>query len=92
MQANTIVENRPEVAAVMESIYEPVNLDGFHHDADGDSAELVALENVYGRLAAYIEHKRQAMKYRIHGDIECALSYERAMEEHYKRLPAWARW
>lgn len=66
--------------------HEPVNLDGLGED------ELVALENVYGRLAAYCGAKRQAQKYRLCGDIECALSYERCCENHHRLLPAWAKW
>lgn len=92
MKANTVPELRADVAAAMRGVYEPVNLDGFAHDADGDSVELVALENVYGRLAAYIAAKRQAQKYRVSGDLEAALSFERCCEAHYARLPDWAKW
>jgi hypothetical protein len=69
---------------------EPMNVPNL--DSVTDDGELAELENTFGRLAAYVGHKRQAIKYRLCGDIEAALSYERACDEHYKRLPFWARW
>jgi hypothetical protein len=61
-------------------------------DAIEDDGALAELDNVFSRLAAYCEHKRQARKYRLAGDIECALSHERICDDHYKRLPEWAKW
>lgn len=69
---------------------EPLNVPCL--DAITDDGELAQLENTFGRLAAYVGHKRQAVKYRLAGDIECALSHERVMDDHYKQLPEWARW
>jgi hypothetical protein len=68
--------------------YEPINLDCF----STDPADLRQLAEVYGRLAAFADLKANAMELRSRGDIEAALSFERACETTYRRLPGWARW
>jgi hypothetical protein len=68
--------------------YEPINLDCF----SVDPADLRQLAEVYGRLAAYADQKAHAMELRSKGDMEAALSFERACDATYQRLPAWARW
>ncbi len=61
-------------------------------DLIDDDGELAELENTFGRLAAIAGHRRAARKYRLMGDIECALSYERIIDQYYDQLPEWARW
>jgi hypothetical protein len=57
-----------------------------------DPMDYAAMERVLDVLSAYCHNKRLAMQHRVGGDIEAALSWERANERLYKRLPAWARW
>lgn len=72
---------------ILRAVFEPVNLDGF-----SDRAELLCLARVYGRLACYAEDKAKAMELRAQGDIEAALSFEKAADRQYKLLPTWAQW
>jgi hypothetical protein len=64
------------------------NLDGL----STDPGDLFAAALVFGRLAAYADHKGRAMELRAAGDIPAALSFERAAEAQYAKLPSWAKW
>ncbi len=66
--------------------FEAPNLDGL---TEQNAHELA---RIYNHYSAYLEHTAHATKYRLLGDIECALSFERAAETHYRQLPEWARW
>lgn len=61
-------------------------------DLSIDPADLDAAEVIFSRLSAYCGHKASAMRYRLAGDIEAALSHERCADAQYRKLPDWARW
>lgn len=61
-------------------------------DMTDDPTDLFAASLVFGRLAAYADHKGRAMELRAAGDIPAALAFERAADEQFKKLPPWARW
>lgn len=54
--------------------------------------DLEDISRVYSILAAYAEHKAKGMRHRLNGDIECAISFEKAAQTQYRLLPKWARW
>lgn len=69
-------------------MFDVPNLDGL----TDDPAELLELSSVLGILACYADYKARAIRHRKGGDVEAALSFERAADFQYKRLPEWARW
>ena len=64
------------------------NLDGM----STEPGDLFAAALVFGRLAAYADHKGRAMELRAAGDIPAALSFEAAADRQYAKLPDWAKW
>lgn len=72
---------------LLESVFKPVNLDGF-----ASRAELLKLARVFYWLGMYAEDIAQAMRLRADGDIEAARSYEDAANRTYNKLPMWACW
>ncbi len=52
-------------------------------DHSVDPMDYAALERLYDYLALYCHDKRKAMEYRLAGDMECALAYERDLEKTY---------
>lgn len=69
-----------------EELFEVPNLDGM------DRKDLEATYDVLSTLSRYAEMKLMAMMAREAGLIERALMYEDRCDEHYRRLPEWARW
>jgi hypothetical protein len=57
-----------------------------------DPGDLLQAAAVFSLLASYAEHTGRAMELRLQGDIDAALSFEKAAQASYKRLPAWAKW
>jgi hypothetical protein len=70
------------------TVFEVPNLD----DMSIDPADYNAAAAVLGQLACYAGAKGHAMRLRLKGDIEAALSWERMLEGMYARLPQWAKW
>lgn len=64
------------------------NLDGLSIDP----ADLEAAEKVFALLSAYAGHTASAMRFRLSGDVEAALAFERCAESVYRKLPKWAKW
>lgn len=60
-------------------------------DMSPDPTDLRAASLVFGRLAAYADHKARAMELRLAGDIEAALAFEAAADTSYRAIPVWAR-
>lgn len=71
-----------------EGVVDVPNLDGL----DTRSEAYRAASEVYARMAAYCILKAKAMEFRLAGDIDAALSYERSMEKAYQAFPDWAQW
>lgn len=61
-------------------------------DMSTDPTDLHAAALVFGRLAAYADHKGRAMELRAAGDIPAALAFEAAAQTSYRAIPTWARW
>lgn len=68
--------------------FEPPNLDCLSTDPD----DYAAMERVLDCLSLYASAKRHAMVFRLAGDIDAAIAYERQLDRYYARLPQWARW
>ena len=81
------MQRADELMPELQGIEVP-NLD----DYSVDPMDWAALERLFDLLSLYCSQKRAAMQYRLKGDCEVALAYERMMQRTYERLPAWARW
>lgn len=57
-----------------------------------ESEELLALQTVFMQLAQYCANKRNAMAFRLKGQIAEATMYENKCDRIYHDLPEWARW
>ena len=66
--------------------YEPYILD------NQSEPQLVALSNVYSRLACLTDALANVIKYRRKGDEECVASWQRIAAFQYGKLPPWAKW
>jgi hypothetical protein len=71
-----------------QALFDVPNLDAL----SVDSADYDLAADVLGQLAAYAHAKARAMRLRVQGDVEAALSWEKHQEALYRKLPQWARW
>lgn len=70
------------------------NLDCFVDPSQAEEAAREMGEVLCGlnKLQRYATHKAQAMKFRLAGDINTALLFEKRCDTIHKELPVWARW
>lgn len=59
---------------------------------DIDPAERERFRGLFDLLENYCSYKQYASHYRLEGNIEAALGYEKACETIYRRLPKELRW